>query len=146
SAAVVEIREDDYRENPTEQVAARPHCRIRIVDLATGKDRIAVNQRALLTHPQFRPGRRALLYGQQSPGDGGMEVYWSSLDNKDAKPLLPANGGHVERVYWALGGGEARFVYFPDETLRGATVRSIVPETGEERTVARCSAFGWLQE
>ncbi len=146
TAAVVEIREDDYRENPVEQVAARPQCRIRIVDLASGKDRVAVNQKAWLTHPQFRPGRRALLYAQESSGDGGTEIYWSSLDGKGAKPLRAAGGGHVERAYWTLGGGEARFVHFPDETLRGATIRSVVPETGEERTVARCSAFGWLQE
>lgn len=146
TAALVEIREDDYRENPAEQIAARPQCRIRVVDLAGGKDRIAVNQRAWLTHPQFRPGRRELLYAQASPGDGGTEIYWSSLDGKDARPLRPNDGGHVERVYWALGGSEARFVHFPDATLRGATVRSIVPETGEERTAAKCSAFGWLQE
>jgi oligogalacturonide lyase len=146
TAAVVEVREDDYRENPAEQVAAKPQCRIRIVDLAGGKDRIAVNQRAWLTHPQFRPGRRELLYLQESPGDDRAAVYWSGLDEKDAKPLRPHDGGRVERPYWALGGGEARFVHFPDETLRGATVRSITPETGAERQIARCSAFGWLQE
>lgn len=145
TAAIVEIREDDYRENPEEQVAARPQCRIRVVDLASGKDRIAVNQKAWLTHPQFRPGRREMLYQQKSPG-GGAEIYWSSLDEKNARPLRPADGSRVERAYWALGGGEARFVHFPDETLRGATIRSVTPETGDERQIARCSAFGWLQE
>ncbi len=146
TAALVEIREDDYRDNPAEQVAARPQCRIRVVDLASGKDRIAVTQKAWLTHPQFRPGRRELLYMQESSSDGAAQAYWSSIDEKNAKTLRPADGGRVERAYWALGGGEARFVHYPDESLRGATIRSITPETGAERRIAKCSAFGWLQE
>ena len=146
TAALVEIREDDYRDNPAEQVAVRPQSRIRIIDLASGKDRLAVTQRAWLTHPQFRPGRRELLYTQAAGAEPGPQAYWSSIDEKNAKPLRPDDGGRVERAYWALGGGEARFVHFPDDNLRGATVRSIVPETGAERRIARCSAFGWLQE
>ena len=146
TAAVVEIREEDYRDDPAAQVAAKPQCRIRVVDLTSGKDRIAVAQKAWLTHPQFRPGRRELLYGQETGAELGMELYWSSIDEKNAKPLRADDGGRVERAYWALGGGEARFVHFPDETLRGATIRSVVPETGAERRIARCSAFGWLQE
>jgi oligogalacturonide lyase len=146
TAAVVEIREDDYRDDPAEQIAAKPQCRIRVVDLAGGKDRIALTQRAWLTHPQFRPGRQELLYTQESPGDLGARAYWSSIEARDAKPLRPDDGGRAERAYWALGGGEARFVHFPDETLRGATIRGIVPETGAERRIAGCSAFGWLQE
>jgi oligogalacturonide lyase len=146
TAAVVEIREDDYRDDPTEQVAASPQCRIRVVDLASGKDRLAVTQRAWLTHPQFRPGRRELLYTQEAGAELGAQAYRSSIDEKNAKPLRPADGGRVERAYWATGGGEARFVHFPDESLRGATIRSVVPETGAERRIARCSAFGWLQE
>jgi oligogalacturonide lyase len=146
SAALVEIREDDYRDDPAEQVAARPQCRIRVVDLAGGGDRIAVTARAWLSHPQFRPGRRELLYAQESAGGAGAQAYWSSVDEKNPKPLRPDDGGRIERPYWALGGGEVRFVHFPDETLRGATVRSINPDTGEERRIARCSAFGWLHE
>lgn len=146
TAAVVEIREDDYRDSPAEQIAARPQCRIRVVDLAGGKDRVAVTARAWLTHPQFRPGRRELLYMQESPGDNGAQAYWSGMDERNAKPLRPYDGGRIERAYWALGGGEARFVHFPDETLRGATIRGVTPETGAERRIARCSAFGWLRE
>jgi len=146
TAAVVEIREDDYRDNPAEQIAAKPQCRIRVVDLAGGKDRVAVTARAWLTHPQFRAGRRELLYMQESPGDSGAQAYWSGMDERNAKPLRPDDGGRIERAYWTLGGGEARFVHFPDETLRGATIRGLVPETGAERRIARCSAFGWLRE
>ena len=146
TAALVEVREDDYRDNPVEQVAAKPQCRIRVVDLAGGKDRIAVTERAWLTHPQIRPGRRELLYMREAPGDPGAQAYWSGMDGKNAKPLRPDDGGRIERAYWALGGGEARFVHFPDATLRGATIRSITPETGAERRIARCSAFGWLEE
>lgn len=146
TAAVVEVREDDYRDNPAEQIAARPQCRIRVIDLATGKDRIAVTERAWLTHPQFRPGRREILYTQEAGTEPGAQPYWSGIDEKNAKPLRTDDGGRIERAYWALGGSEARFVHFPDSSLRGATIRSIAPETGEERRIARCSAFGWLQE
>jgi hypothetical protein len=117
-----------------------------VVDLASGSDRLAVTQRAWLTHPQFRPGRRELLYAQEAGAAPGAQAYWSSIDDKNAKPLRADDGGRIERAYWALGGSEARFVHFPDGSLRVTTIRSIVPETGAERRIARCSAFGWLQE
>lgn len=147
TAAFVEINEDDLRDDPAEQFAARPQCRIRVVDLPTGKDRIVVRERAWLTHPQLRPGRRELLYAHEGPANEiEYRMYWTAIDGGKDKPIVPPNGGHVEREYWAADGSEVRFVHFPDETMRGATVRAISPETGEERRIARCSAFGWMQE
>ncbi len=147
TAAVVEMREEDHRDDPAEQFAARPQCRIRVIDLVTGKDQIVVTERAWLVHPQLRPGRQELLYGHEGPvGDVEDRLRWIGIDGKDGEPIRSAKGGRTDRGYWSPGGEEVRFVHYPDDSLRGATICSVVPETGEERSIARCSAFGWMDE
>lgn len=147
TAAVVEMREDDFRDDPEEQFAARPQCRIRMVDLATGKDEVLVTERAWIVHPQFRPGRQELLYAHEGPGPVVEDrLRWIGADGKNGAVVRAATGGRMERGYWSPDGAEVRFVHYVGDTLRGATIRGVAPETGDERQIARCSAFGWMRE
>jgi oligogalacturonide lyase len=147
SAAVVEMREDDSRDDPAEQFAGRPQCRIRLIELESGRDEVVVTERAWLVHPQFRPGRRELLYGHEGPvGQVADRLHWIGVDGKGGAPIRSKKSGRTERGYWAPDGSEVRFVHYPDESLRAATICGLVPETGAERRIAGCSAFGWMHE
>lgn len=147
TAVVVEMREDDFRNDPTEQFAQRPQCRLRLIDLLTGADRVLTTDRAWITHPQLRPGRRELSYRHEGPADQvENRLYWTNIDRHEPVPVRLENGGRIEREYWTPSGAELRFVHYPGRDLRGSTIRAIVPETGEQRRIARCSAFGWAQE
>jgi oligogalacturonide lyase len=147
AAALVEMREDDFRNDPAEQFTVRPQCRIRMVDLPTGKDEVAVTERAWMVHPQFRPDRQELLYAHEGPSPLVEDrLRWIGAGGKDGTPIRSEKGGRMERGYWSFDGAEVRIVHYPGESLRGATIRGVVPGTGAERQIARCSAFGWMRE
>ncbi len=144
---MVEMREDDYRNDPAEQFAAQPQCRIRVVDLVSGKDQVVVNERGWIVHPQLRPRRSELLYALRGPTEEfGLELRLVSVAERKPRPIVSSEGGRIDRPYWAPGGEEIRFVHYPGDRLRGSTIRAHSPDTGEERRIARCSAFGWLDQ
>lgn len=148
-AAFIEMRASDVVDGFEAQYERKPLCRLRVIELENKKEaRTVVEEEAWLAYPQFRPGRIDLLYAHEGPWhrvDGRIRTV--SFDGSGQRNLLPREGvegrGHE---YWTFDGSQIRCVYYPDEKGRGATVRAINPETGEEGVLARCSAYGWLKD
>ncbi len=144
-AAVVEMREEDWVDNFEEQFAKRPRCRIQLVDLRTGHGRLLVGENQWLAHPQFRPGSNEVLYCHEGPWEKVDRLWLMRAGASGPKNLRPRQGEErLGHEYWSGTSGEVCYVHYPDATGRGATVRCLNVNSGEERTVSRCSRFGWL--
>lgn len=144
-AALVEMLEQHWSGDAEKQFP-RPHCRLRVVDLKTKRDRLAVDGRRWLTHPQFRPGTTDILYRHEGPADEVNDrLQLTSVDGKRKRNLRTRSGeerfGHE---YWQPDGAAVCYVHYPDVSGRGATVRVLDIETAEERVLSRCTRFGWL--
>jgi oligogalacturonide lyase len=129
-----------------EQFKRRPRCRIRVIDTRKGTNRVILDERRWLVYPQFRPGGREILFCNEGPPDQVEDRFWlTSIDGRDKKKLRPQKAGEqVGHAYWAPEGFEICYVHYPDATGRGATVRSLIVQSGEERVVSRCTRFGWM--
>jgi len=137
-AAVVEMRQEDWVEGFDEQYAKKPRCRIQLVDLRTGTGRLLVGENTWLAHPQFRPRSNDMLYCHEGPWEKVNGRLWLMRPGAEGpKNLRPREGN--ERL-----GHEVCYVFYPDDTGRGATVRCVDVNTGKERVVSRCTRFGWL--
>jgi oligogalacturonide lyase len=147
-AALIEMREEDHRDDPREQFEKGPLCRLRVVDVA-GKTapRTVVEEQRWLAWPQFQPGGLDILYAHEGPwGEIEDRLRLISFDGKSGKALRPRTGEEeVGQEQWASDGSRVYFVHFPDNTGRRATVRAVDPASGAEETVSPCSAFGWMQ-
>lgn len=145
-AALIEMRAkhwvgDDY----LRQLERRPRCRLVVVDLATGRSRVVADTRHWLSHPQFRPGGRDILYVREGPPERVDEPFHLvSSGGKKRKSLRKREGAEqLLHPYWSPG-GRVCYVHYPDESLGHSTLRCLDPESGAERTISRCSGFGWL--
>jgi oligogalacturonide lyase len=144
-AAVVQMREEDWVDGFEEQFAKRPRCRIQLVDLRTGHGRLLVGQNQWLAHPQFRPGTNDVLYCHEGPWDKVDRLWLMRAGAPGPRNIRPRQGEEkLGHEYWSDSGEEVCYVHYPDATGRGATVRCVNVNSGEERTVSRCSHFGWL--
>ncbi len=145
-AAVVEMRDEDWVEGFDEQYAKKPRCRIQLVDLRTGTGRLLVGENTWLAHPQFRPRSNEVLYCHEGPWDKVDARLWlMRLGAEGPKNLRPREGNErLGHEYWSGFGHEVCYVFYPDDTGRGATVRCVNVNTGKERVVSRCTRFGWL--
>jgi oligogalacturonide lyase len=144
-AAVVEMREEDWADGFEEQFAKRPRCRIQLVDLRSGQGRLLVGGNQWLAHPQFRPGADELLYCHEGPWEKVDRLWLMRPGASGPRDLRPRQGAErVGHEYWSGLGEEVCYVHYPDASGRGATVRCVNVTSGEERTVSRCTRFGWL--
>ena len=144
-AAVIEMQKEDWVDSFEEQFAKRPRCRIQLVDLRSGQGRLLVGENKWLAHPRFRPGTTEVLYCHEGPW-GEVERLWLMRPGAAGPKNLRPREGEEElgHEYWSGSGHEVCYVYYPDRTGRGATVRCVDVESGKERIVSRCSRFGWL--
>ena len=146
-AAVIEMAAGDRVDDIEAQFEKRPNCRLRVVETErVGSSWVAVEEQHWLSHPRFRPGRSDILYDHEGPWgkvDGRLRL--TSLRGESKKELTPRTGDEqVGHGYWGADGREVFYVSFPNESLRGATIQAVLPESGESRTVSPCSAFGWM--
>jgi oligogalacturonide lyase len=145
-AAIVEMRAEQMADGFEEQFRRRPRCRIRVVDTRKGTNRVILDERRWIVHPQFRPGGKEILYCSEGPPDQVEDRMWlTSLDGRDKRKLRPQKGGEqINHAYWSPEGLEIYYVHYPDSTGRGATVRSLIVQSEEERVGSRCTRFGWM--
>ena len=146
-ATLIEMREDDWVADEEELFWKKPHCRLRVTGTERGSASwVAVEEKLWLSHPRFRPGRTDILYDHEGPwGEVDGRLRLTSLRGERKKELTPRKGDEqVGHAYWAADGREAFYVSFPGSSLRGSTVAAVSPDSGESRTVSKCSGFGWM--
>jgi oligogalacturonide lyase len=146
-AALIEMQSGHMVDGFVEQYERKPRCRIVVVE--TGRNRrnwVAVEENVWLAHPQFRPGRREILYCHEGPWDKvDGRLRRITLDDRTKKNQLPRKANEqLGHEYWAGEGEEICFIYYPDETGRGCTIRGLNPDTGAVREISRCTRFGWM--
>lgn len=145
-AAWVEMREGEARQDPDEQFARHPRCRLQIAPIGGGPAKTLAEEDNWLSMPRFRPGGREILYAHEGPwGEVPGRLQMISADGGSARSLRERQGEeHIGAEQWSADGSRIWFVHFPNDTLRGATVRTIDVQ-GRETTISPCSAFGWFQ-
>ena len=152
-AALIEMREDDWRPDPESQFESEPQCRLRIVEIprqssSRGRNWIAAEERRWLSAPRFRPWRSQLLYAREGPWQRvRRRLQLVGLDGSGKVSVRPTRGKErLGRAYWLSDGSTLRYAYFPDGDGWKASISSFVPETRQEAVEAPCSAFGWFEE
>ncbi len=146
-AAVVEMKEEDWVDDGFEQqFRARPRCRIQVVDLRGGRAEFLIQENQWLAHPQFRPRSRDVLYCHEGPwGQVDARLWLMSPAARLPKNLRPRQGEEqLGHEYWSGFGHEVCYVFYPDGSGRGASVRCVNTSNGRERLLSRCTRFGWL--
>ena len=145
-AALVEIKPGQQVDGFEEQFRRQPRCRIQVVDVERKANWTAAEQDHWLAHPQFRPRTRDLLYAHEGPwGHVDGRLRFSSLDGKYKRNLRPRQGEEeIGHEFWFRYGAEVCYVFYPDASGRGAEIRCVDPASGQERTLSRCSKFGWV--
>jgi oligogalacturonide lyase len=148
--ALVEMRAGDEVSGFEQQFEKRPLCRLRVVEARTGKNWIAAESNDWMAYPQFRPQGNTILYCHEGPWhkvDGRIRVV--GLNGENPRNLRPREAGEgLGHEFWGVGEDQTYYVYYifyPDETGRGATVRRIEESSGKEEVVSRCTSFGWMQ-
>lgn len=123
---------------------AKPLCRIRYVDLATGRAETVIEQRCWLGHSQIRPhDPETIMYCHEGP-----------YDVIDARMWLVRRDGTGERCcreqpsdliltheFWEPDGKHLAYVYREMDGSGVEEIREIDPDTLEERTVMPCQTF-----
>jgi oligogalacturonide lyase len=147
---LVEMRAGDQVSGFEQQFEKRPRCRLRVIESRSGKNWVAMETDHWLAYPQLQPNGSAILYAHEGPWhkvDGRLRLV--GLNGENPRNLRPREGaegpGHE---FWGIDEDGIHYVYYvfyPDETGRGATVRRIVESSGKEEVVSRCTSFGWLQ-
>jgi oligogalacturonide lyase len=147
--ALVEMRAGDWLDGFEQQFEKRPRCRLRIVESRTGRNWLVVETDNWLAYPQFQPRGTTILYCHEGPWhkvDGRLRLV--GLNGENPRNLLPRQAGEgLGHEFWGADEDQAYYVYYvfyPDETGRGATVRRIGEGSGKEEVISRCTSFGWL--
>jgi oligogalacturonide lyase len=148
--ALIEMRAGDWVSGFEQQFEKRPRCRLRVVESRSGRNWIAVETDNWLANPQFRPAGTAILYSYEGPWhkvDGRLHLV--GLNGENPRSLRPREGAEgLGHEFWGADEDQSYFIYYvfyPDETGRGATVRRIAENSDKEEVVSRCTSFGWLQ-
>ncbi len=152
-AALVEMREEDWRPEPAQQFDAEPRCRVTIVEIRRqaspgGRSWAATEDRRWLSSPRFRPWHSQVLYAREGPWQRvRRRLQVVALDGSGKASVRPTRGRErLEGARWQADGSRLRYVHFPDGAGWKASLRSIQPAGGEEADEASCSAFGWFDE
>jgi oligogalacturonide lyase len=147
---LVEMRAGDEVGGFEQQFEKRPRCRLRVVESRTGKNWVAIETDDWLAYPQLHPRGGTILYAHEGPWhkvDGRLRLVGLNGENpRSLRPREAAEGAGHE--FWGVGEEDTTYVYYvfyPDETGRGATVRRIQEPGGKEEVVSRCTSFGWVQ-
>ncbi len=146
-AAVIEMKQGDREDDPVKQFKSRPKCRLRVIDLTRPEDnRVIAEERRWLAHPQFRPGSSDILFAHEGPSDQVDDrLQLVGLDGKKPRSLRVLDGDEtIGHEYWSDDGSRIYYVHYPAKNLRGATIRSLDPDTAAETTISPCTAFGWM--
>lgn len=147
-AAVIEIKQGHEEDDPAKQFKGRPRCRLRAIEIERPENNLVLaEERRWLAHPQFRPGRSEVLFAHEGPWDEVDDrIQIVGLDGEKPRSIRLRRGDEtIGHEYWSADGSRIYYVHFPNKTLRGATIRSLDPESTAEAVVSPCSAFGWLQ-
>lgn len=126
------------------QWEAKPHCRIVMVDIASGEARVVLEEpNCWLGHPQFRPGDNdTVSFCHEGP--------WHCIDAR--MWLVRSDGsGHrcarphaglelVTHEYWLADGSKLAFVHRTGDEGQ-ATIRFLDPEGLEEEVLMPCSRY-----
>lgn len=146
AVAWVEMREGDERADPAEQFARHPRCRLQIAPTGGGSAKTLVQEDDWLSKARFRPGGREILYAHEGPwGEVAARLQLIAAAGGSARSLRERIGEEqIGAEQWSEDGSRIWFVHFPNDTLRGATIRTIDANGGAETTISPCSAFGWF--
>lgn len=131
---------DFFRQN----CLARPHCRIRYVDVATGAVETVLDERCWLGHTQIRPGDSdVIMYCHEGP-----------YDVIDARMWVVRRGEGIPRClrdqpedliltheFWVPDGSRVAYVYREMSGSGREEIRTIDPDTLEESIVMPCQTF-----
>ena len=145
-AALVEMRAGHQVDGFEAQFERRPRCRLQVIEVGRKKARTVTEENHWLSHPRFRPRSTDLLYSREGPWDRvDGQLRYVSFDGGYKRNLRPRRGDEqIGHAYWSPSGREVCYAFFPDASGRQAEVRCVDPKTGRERTLSRCSKFGWL--
>lgn len=126
------------------QWAAKPHCRIVLVEIENGKSRIVHEEPdCWLGHPQIRPGDNStILFCHEGPWYRIDARLWLvRSDGTGHTCARPHNGLElVTHEYWLADG--SRFAYVHREGESGAeTIRLMDPDTLQEEVLMACSRY-----
>lgn len=152
-AALVEMRESDWRPDSETQFDSEPVCRVQVAEIhrqsqSRGQSRTAAEERRWLSSPRFRPWRAQVLYAREGPWQRvRRRLHVVGLDGSGKQSVRPTRGRErLEGAYWLADGSRLRYVHFPDGDAWSADIRSLVPETRAEVSESPCSAYGWFRE
>lgn len=147
---LVEMRAGDQVSGFEQQFEKRPRCRLRVVESRSGKNWVAMETDNWLAYPQLPEDGNTILYAHEGPWhkvDGRLRMV--GLNGENPRNLRPREGTEgIGHEFWGVGEDNIHYVFYvfyPDETGRGATVRRIEESSGREEVVSRCTSFGWLQ-
>ncbi|MBI1355663.1 MAG: hypothetical protein GC160_15095 [Acidobacteria bacterium] len=145
-AAWIEMREGDEHDDPAQQFARHPRCRLQAAALSGGAARTLVEEDHWLDMPRFRPGSHEILYAREGPwGEVAGRLQLISADGGASRSLRERIGEEqIGAEQWSSDGERIWFVHFPDKGYRGATIRTLDAAGANETTVSPCSAFGWF--
>ncbi|MBM6756840.1 hypothetical protein H6A18_10030 [Collinsella tanakaei] len=131
---------DFFRQN----CLAKPHCRIRSVDVAAGTVETVLDERCWLGHTQIRPGDpETIMFCHEGP-----------YDVIDARMWVVRRGEGVARClrdqpedliltheFWVPDGSRVAYVYREMSGSGCEEIRTIDPDTLEETVIMPCQTF-----
>lgn len=131
---------DFFREN----CLAKPECRIRYINTATGEAQTVIDERCWLGHTQIRPhGPSTIMYCHEGPYDVIDARIW--LVNKDGSNERCARSQGEDIIltheFWEPSGEKLAFVYREMGGSGIEEIHEIDPVTLEERVVMPCQTF-----
>jgi oligogalacturonide lyase len=152
-AAVIEMQSADRvaerkaDERLRLQFERRPLCRIRAVEIAKENSWIVTEEKAWIGRPQFRPRRDQLLYCRIGPWEQLTSRLWLvNLDGKQKQNVRRRQGEEeLGPEYWTADGRLIGYAHYQSQNGRKATVRTINPDTREERVLTPCTQFWHLR-
>lgn len=125
------------------QCAAKPRCRLVVIDMRSGEARTILEQACWLGHAQFRPhDSRTILFCHEGPWDMIDARLW--LIGGDGSHMRCAREQHgviMTHEFWLGDGSRFGYVYRETTGDQRETVRFIDPDTLAEETVMECSRY-----
>ncbi len=124
----------------------RPRCRLVLVDLTTGAERVLREEACWLGHPQIRPGDpNTLMYCHEGPSHLiDARIWLMNADGSNVRPMGYVEkepgagvGETVTHEYFTPDGQHIAFTHFPARYAREGSIRLMHVETMAETVLGR---------